>query len=110
MGNHPVPCRIMRDDRIVRFLSFTATNIFKTKYFNRALIDRKLITILLAFLIVEVYIVSLQVKLFIAPQGGCRGGEIGRRSGLKIRRGSPHAGSIPALGTCRLIFGRHFFF
>ena len=29
----------------------------------------------------------------------CRGGETGRRTGLKIQRGKLHAGSIPALGT-----------
>ncbi len=29
----------------------------------------------------------------------CPGGEIGRRKGLKIPRGQPRAGSIPALGT-----------
>ncbi len=29
----------------------------------------------------------------------CRGGEIGRRKGLKIPRSKGHAGSIPALGT-----------
>ncbi len=29
----------------------------------------------------------------------CRGGEIGRRKGLKILRAFVHAGSIPALGT-----------
>jgi hypothetical protein len=28
-----------------------------------------------------------------------RGGEIGRRTGLKIQRTQVHAGSIPALGT-----------
>jgi hypothetical protein len=29
----------------------------------------------------------------------CRGGETGRRTGLKIQRGLLHAGSIPAPGT-----------
>jgi hypothetical protein len=29
----------------------------------------------------------------------CRSGETGRRRGLKIPRGQPHAGSIPASGT-----------
>ena len=29
----------------------------------------------------------------------CPGGEIGRRKGLKIPRGQPHAGSTPAPGT-----------
>lgn len=34
-----------------------------------------------------------------ASASTCPGGETGRRKGLKIPRGKPHAGSIPALGT-----------
>ena len=34
----------------------------------------------------------------------CPGGEIGRRKGLKIPRGQPRAGSIPALGTTSIIY------
>ena len=33
----------------------------------------------------------------------CPGGEIGRRKGLKIPRGQPRAGSIPAPGTINTV-------
>ncbi len=41
----------------------------------------------------------LPSTLLYNPSFQCPGGEIGRRKGLKIPRGRPRAGSIPAPGT-----------
>ena len=38
----------------------------------------------------------------------CRCGEIGRRTGLKIQRGRPRAGSTPAIGTKKRAFALFF--
>ncbi len=39
----------------------------------------------------------------------CQSGEIGRRTGFKIPRGQPHAGSIPASGTNERLRGYSLF-
>ena len=43
--------------------------------------------------------VFCRIQRFVQAFRTCPGGEIGRRKGLKIPRGQPRAGSIPALGT-----------